>query len=340
VSRSSDRLESEVIDLSERLAAGTYELLVLVGELDHRGTFALSGALSCAAWLADVCKIEVCTARTQVRVARAMRRFPTLDEAMAAGDISFSKARVLAACLTEDNAEALIEIAERTAAGKLSSAIAAWSQRNEDADVIRRRQHESRSASWRTEPSGTVLITVRVTPEAAGPVISAIDAAVMRNSASAGASLAQQRADAFVGLVTDGGGSVSAEVIVHVREDGNTLTDGTPLSDNAVTEMLPGSLISLLLHDNERQPIDASPRRRFPTPRQKRVNAERYPECAHPGCHATVFLQHDHIQPYDQGGPTVLSNLQRLCGPHNRAKEQARAASRAGGAGTTADTAA
>jgi hypothetical protein len=35
-----ERLEAEVIDLSARLASGTYELLVLVGELDHRGSWA------------------------------------------------------------------------------------------------------------------------------------------------------------------------------------------------------------------------------------------------------------------------------------------------------------
>ena len=69
----SERLEVELLDLSARMAAGTYELLVLVGELDARGTWAVQGALSCAAWLADHCDIEVGTARTQVRVARAMR---------------------------------------------------------------------------------------------------------------------------------------------------------------------------------------------------------------------------------------------------------------------------
>ncbi|NLD76005.1 MAG: HNH endonuclease, partial [Acidimicrobiales bacterium] len=64
-----------MIDLAGRLSVGTYELLVLVGEIDARGSFVTWGALTCAAWLADVCRIEVCTARTQVRVARAMREF-------------------------------------------------------------------------------------------------------------------------------------------------------------------------------------------------------------------------------------------------------------------------
>ena len=29
---------------------------------------------------------------------------------------------------------------------------------------------------------------------------------------------------------------------------------------------------------------------------------------------------YDHIEAYTSGGPTRLDNLQRLCGPHNRAK--------------------
>ena len=315
-----ERLEAEVIDLSARLASGTYELLVLVGELDHRGSWATWGALSCAAWLADCCDIDVGTARTQVRVARAMRQFPALDQAMATGDVSYAKARVLAAYLTVANVDDLLGIAAATPAGRLGAAIAAWSQRNDDPDTIRRRQHDARSVTWRTEPDGMVVLTARLTPDTAGAVCAVIDTSVTRNHAPAGASLTHQRADALVTLVTDGGGSVTAELVVHVRADGNTLTDGTPLSDHAVTALLPEGFVSLLLHDNQGRPIDASPRRRLPTRRQQRVLDQIDPECRQPGCQATAFLQYDHIQPYAQGGPTVLANLQRLCGPHNRAR--------------------
>ena len=105
-----------------------------------------------------------------------------------------------------------------------------------------------------------------------------------------------------------------------MNAEGNTLTDGTPLSDHAVTALLPEGFVSLLLHDDQGRPIDASPRRRLPTRRQQRVLDQIDPECRQPGCQATAFLQYDHIQPYAQGGPTVLANLQRLCGPHNRAR--------------------
>ena len=317
-----ERLEAEVIGLSARMAAGTYELLVLIGELDARGTWVTWGALSCAAWLADTGDIEIATARTQVRVAKAMRTHPVLDAAMATGDISYAKARVLVPHLSDDNVAALVDLAERNPAGRLGAAIAAWAQRNEDPDTIRARQHQARSVTWRTEPDGTVVITARLTPEAAGALCAVIDTIVTRTRAPAGASLAQQRADALVAATTtsNGGTGVQAELVIHVTATGNRLADGTPLSDHAVTALLPDAFVSLLLHDTERLPIDASPRRRSPTRRQRRVIDERHRECQHPGCRARTFLQYDHMTPYTDDGPTVIANLQRLCGPHNRAR--------------------
>ncbi len=143
---SGEALHSELVELTRRLSSGTYELLVLVGELDARGTWAAWGALSCAARLADTRDIELGTARSQVRVARALTRPP-----------------------------------------------------------------------------------------------------------------AARRRDAH--------------------------------------------------------------RRPLPTRRQRRAVDATHPECQHPGCHARTFLQHDHIHPHAQGGPTIVANLQKLCGPHNRARQ-------------------
>lgn len=62
----------------------------------------------------------------------------------------------------------------------------------------------------------------------------------------------------------------------------------------------------------------------IPTRRQRRVLDQIEQECRHHGYHATAFPQYDHIKPYENDGPTALANLQRLCGPHNRAKEKSR----------------
>lgn len=382
-----EHLEAEVTTRLRRLHLGTYELLALVGELDERGSWATWGALSCAAWLAELSDIEVGTARAQVRVAKAMREYPVLDQAMATGRISYSKARTLVPHLSDGNAEALVMIARTTAAGRVGAAIAAWCLGHEDQGVIDRRQRDARSLSWHTAPDGMVVFTLKVPPEDAGTIEAIIDTEVIRHDPgtatgggpgpvdpAAGAptgaatpepasasrsgsapdgsvgstershpSLAQQRADALLRLLDPaedfGNGSDAgrdadaaattgrrprrsvAEVVVHVRPEGNTLADGTPLSDHAVGRLLPGAFVSLLIEDDHRYPIDASPRRRFPTRRQRRVVDARGPECAEAGCHARDRLQYDHVDPWDPSHPnTVIANLQRLCGTHNRAK--------------------
>jgi hypothetical protein len=318
-----ERLEAEVRTLAERLAVSTYDLLVLVGELDARGTWAAWGYVTCAAWLADVCDVEAGTARTQLRVARALREFGALDEAMRAGDVSYAKARVLTPYLTEASAAELVAIAVDTPAGRLRIAIARWLQRREDAAETDRRHQRDRSVSWRTDPDGMVTITARLAPADAAAATAVIDQHVMRTTdAPAGASLAQQRADALMAAFSDGGGDIMTEVVVHVRPDGNTLSDGTPISDHAVAGLLPDAFVSLLIHDTHGRPIDASPRRRTPTRRQRRVIDERDPTCRHPGCGARHFLQYDHLARRADGGATVLDNLWRLCGPHNRAREE------------------
>lgn len=319
-----DELVAEVAALARRLSTGTYELLVLIGEVDGRGIWALHGALSCAAWLAELTQVETVTAHNQVRVARALRRCPALDAAMAVGDVSFAKARVLVPYLDDENVDELIALAETTPASRLGAAIAARSLREDDPDVIAARQHDARSVSWRTEPDGMVIVTARLEPATAGQVCAVIESIVTRSDSAHGDSLVQQRADALVAAITGprAGGGVDTEVVIHVAAEGNTLVDGTPLADHAVTRLLPDAFVSLLVHDSQRRPIDASPRRRFPTRRQRRVVDARQIECQHPGCHATAFLEYDHVHEFAEGGPTVVSNLQRLCGPHNRAKHQ------------------
>ena len=269
--------------------------------------------------------MDVGTARSWVRVARAMRRHPALAEAMAQCRVSYGKARVVVPYLAEmapddPRVGEVVDLAASHPAAGLGRAIAAWAVRNEDPDETDERHHREQRLSWRTDFDGMVTGTFRLPPLEAGKLIAQIDRRVMSDRAPTGASLAHRRATALVGLATDGGGRLDAELVIHVDENGCHLADGTPIPDHAVAGLIDQAFISLLVHDNDRQPIDASPRRRHPTRRQKRVLDARQAECAEPGCTARALLQYDHIVPYPKGGPTILTNLQRLCGPHNRAK--------------------
>jgi len=134
-------------------------------------------------------------------------------------------------------------------------------------------------------------------------------------------SLAQQRADAFVLLFLGKNIELTTEVVVHVRGDGTTFDDGTPVTDNAVCQRLGESFIRLLLHDMEGRPIDASNRRRHPTTRQKRVVLEAHNhECV--DCQSPDLLELDHNPPYEQTRHTVTTELEPRCAPCHRARHR------------------
>ena len=134
-------------------------------------------------------------------------------------------------------------------------------------------------------------------------------------------SLAQQRADAFVLLFLGKNIELTTEVVVHVRGDGTTFGDGTPVTNNAVCKRLGQSFIRLLLHDMESKPIDASNRRRHPTKRQKRVVLEAHNhECV--DCQSPDLLELDHNPPYEQTKHTVTTELEPRCAPCHRARHR------------------
>ena len=133
--------------------------------------------------------------------------------------------------------------------------------------------------------------------------------------------LAQQRADAFVLLFLGKNIELTTEVVVHVRGDGTTFDDGTPVTDNAVCKRLGLSFVRLLLHDIEGRPIDASNRRRHPTARQKRVVLEAHNhECV--DCQSPDLLELDHNPPYRQTRHTVSTELEPRCAPCHRARHR------------------
>ena len=133
--------------------------------------------------------------------------------------------------------------------------------------------------------------------------------------------LAQQRADAFVLLFLGKNIEFAIEVVIHVRGNGTTFDDGTPLTNNAVCQRLDTSFIRLLLHDIEGRPIDATNRRRHPTTRQKRVVLETHNhECV--DCQSPDLLELDHKPPYEQTRHTVTTELEPRCAPCHRARHR------------------
>jgi hypothetical protein len=245
-----------------------------------------------------------------------------VDHAFASRDLSYSKVRAVTRVATPETQDELCEIARHIPAGELRYALSAWLSRRETPAETEERQHGCRSFHAQLEPDGMGVGWFRLPPLEFGRLLSAIDprVRVSRPRASADAScarprwpsIAQQRADALVELACDdGGGAIGTEVVFHVRGDGCTLDDGTPIAESVVERIAPRAFLRALIHDAEGRPINASSRRRHPSMRQQRVTDEREPRCA--DCGSTEFLEYDHVPEFEQSGQTVVEELRRRC---------------------------
>ena len=346
-------LRVEVLEVGRRLSGAQHRLVGLLCELDRSGEWALDGARTCAHWVASALDVEVCTAREWLRVGRALEGLAAVDAAFGEGRISYAKVRQLTRVATAANEAELVGIAEATPAGRLCGALARWLARHEEPEDTEQRQRAARSLTWRTEADGMISAVLRLAPPVAAVVMTAVDTWVLQHppapitgsgpaagpcagptatdgdcdaSVDASASLsvsrwpsvAQQRADALLGLLQGGGAKVDTEVVLHVRGDGCTLDDGTPIAGSVVERVAPASLLRVLIHDAERRPINASGRRRHPSARQQRVVHERDRGCV--DCGATTLLELDHEPAYALSGHTIVDELHERCWTCHRAR--------------------
>jgi hypothetical protein len=326
-SRSSLSLRSVVVDAVQRLSLDMSAFISLLVEFDLSGEWAFDNAPSCAHWVADRADEELCTVREWLRIGHALNVVDEVARRFADGRLSYSKVRTLTRVADLDNQHELCALAERVPASRLPLELARWRNQRETDDERDQRQRAATTLKWRLDVDGMVVGWFRYPPELAAILTAAIDAQVARalrgqhspagdhNSCTVNKwpSLGQQRADALLAVLTSGGSRVVTEVIVHVRGDGCTLDDGTPLADSAVARLLSDAFIRLLIHDAERRPINASSRRRHPTTRQKRVVRERHGGCV--DCGSTNLIQYDHNPDYEQTHHTIIEELEPRCAP-------------------------
>lgn len=294
----------------------------LAADFAQSSEWAAAGATSAAHWIAATADIEVSTAQEWIRVGRRLRVLPIISQAFGDDLVSYSKVRVLARLANRQNEEELLAIAATVPAGQLGRALAAWVGRTSGEAELERHQHEQRSVTWRTEPDGMTTFNVRLPPLVAASLTAELSTRVMTTRPTAVSidqwpTLAQQHADALEQLLAEGAGATSIKVVLHVRGDGCTLDDGTPIPRSMVKRVAPEAFVRALIHDAERRPINASARRRHPSARQKRVVKERDRQCV--DCGATRLLEYDHVPDFAVTGHTVVDELELRCAPcHQR----------------------
>ena len=179
-----DALAAAVSTLAAHIHAATYRLLVLIAELDRREVWAAQGALSCAHWLSWACGIDTHTAREKVRVARALTELPLLSEALAKGELGYSKARALTRIATSENEADLLNIGLHGTAQHVEKFVRLYRRAKRAEETARAdAQHEDRGLTFWHEDDGTVVLHGRFPTEMGARILSALDAAMAAHEA-------------------------------------------------------------------------------------------------------------------------------------------------------------
>ena len=233
-SLSTSELEAAITELAGHLNAANHRWLTLIAEFDRRGGWSDGLTQSCAHWLNWKCGLDLGAAREKVRVARALERLPRISQAMARGELSYSKVRALTRVACAGTEAALLSIALHGTASHVEKLVRHYRNVLEAAELAREaRQYRSRSLSWRYAEDGSVVITARLTAEAGGVVMKALDAALAdlplpdvsaETYPAPKPDWAQRRADALVVLaesyLAHGAGSLVGterqQIVVHV----------------------------------------------------------------------------------------------------------------------------
>ena len=340
-----EQLGEAIAELTSRIHAATYELLVMLRQFDSEGGWG-NGFLSCAHWLSWRTGIDMGAAREKVRVARALDVLPRLSSALERGEVSYAKVRALTRVATPQNEERLLQLAYCATASQVERVARVWRRcdRLEEAREDRGR-HLSRSVTTYVDDDGMVVLRARLTPEVGAVVQRALDAAAERlyqDSKSAAApdnieeevSFAQRRADAL-GLVAEcalqsdldrGSASDRYQVVLHVdttadaAEPVHTSVDlddgGMRVSVETLRRLSCDASVVTVLEGRDGSVLDVGRKTRtIPTPIRRALRA-RDVRCRFPGCTARRCDAH-HIEHWADGGATSLDNLMLLCRRHH-----------------------
>ena len=351
-----EQLGDEIAGLSARLNVATHQLLTHIRSFDELGGWYRQGAQSCAHWLTWRVGLDPGAAREKVRVARALGALPRIDEAFAAGRLSYAKVRAVTRVANATNEGQVLEVALVATGAQLERICRGYRKATE----LESEAAADRRVRARVLGDGLVKMEIVVSADEADILLKAIEH--VREKLSRPATSESAHATTSVGIATAprpsaadalvhlaavslaGGGQdagVAAperyQVIVHVDRDlmspepsseatygttsGTTLVatleDGTHVSSETLRRIAcDGGLVAAAV-DDEGAVLNVGRRTRAIPTAIRRALWIRDQGCRFPGCANDRFLHGHHIQHWLHGGPTSLENLLLICSFHH-----------------------
>jgi 5-methylcytosine-specific restriction endonuclease McrA len=152
-------------------------LLDLIREFDAGEGWG-NGFRSCAAWLTWRVGLDPGAARERVRVARALGTLPRLAQALARGELSYSKVRALTRVATPETEERLLAVGRAGTAEHVERIVRGWRRVDQIAAAKEStRRHRARGLHMYQDEDGMVVIHGRMEPEAGAVLKQALAAA-------------------------------------------------------------------------------------------------------------------------------------------------------------------
>lgn len=323
--RSLEQLEHEICALAAHLAAATCRWLLLLAEYDAREGWGEWGTKSCVHWLSWRCGIGLDAAREHVRVARALGGLPLVQEAFAAGQLSYSKVRALTRVASDKTEAQLLELARHATGAQLERLVRQYRGVLRATAQQAHTVHERQQLSTFWDDDGMLVVQGRLTPEDGAALMTALEhAAESVPDATAELGASAVRAQALMALVA--GEVRSTEVIVHVDAESLTadevksqseLEAGPALAPETVRRLsCDGGIVPII--ERAGRPLAVGRRTRAIPPAIRRALRSRDHGCRFPGCTHARHLHAHHIRHWARGGPTEIGNLVQLCSYHHR----------------------
>jgi hypothetical protein len=290
----------------------TADLLALLAEVDHRRLYLGLGCSSLFTYCTQVLHLSEPAAYARITAARAASRWPAILTRLAAGDVTLTAVTLLAAHLTDENHEALLDAARHKTKRDIEHLVACVDPQPDVPSVLRRLPTPAGPAPIATSLAlgeAEVITPTAPTPSSRQPRTVILPLSVDRYllkvtlSETAHADLARVR-----------------ELMRH------TVPTGDPAA-------IVARALSVLRRQLERTRQGAAPRpkaavrprsrtsRHVPAEVRRVVWARDEGRCAFVGtdgrCTSTGFLEFHHVHPFARGGPTTADNLELRCRAHN-----------------------
>ena len=315
--------DQELLEAAVRVADDerrtTAELIALLAELDLRKLHLGQGYSSLFTYCTQALRLSESAAYSRITAARATRRFPMILALLTYGDITMTTVSLLAAHLTDENHEALLDAARYKNKRDIEQLVASLCAQPDIPASVRRLP---------TLPVSLMKSDSLLEPSVGEPRVAAASVAMVSTTTARPVrtcnAVAPLATDRYLMRITITGATHARferarDLLRHAIPGG----DPVAIIDRALTvlvEQLERQKIAAVRHPRalESRSIKG---RRVPAAIRRTVWTRDQGRCAFVGTHGrcaeTGFLEFHHVVPFAADGPATADNMELRCRAHN-----------------------